>query len=50
MKTTVIGSFPYKTDIPTWFDKVQRCSTLNMASNGHSTADYNEYLKNETLQ
>jgi len=38
MRTTVIGSYPLKTDVPTWFS----CTTA------HSTGDYSEYVKNRT--
>ena len=42
MKTTVVGSFPYKTDVPNWFKKIKNHS--------ETTLSYNEYLKNETKE
>jgi len=43
MKTTVIGSFPYKNEIPNWFRKQEKSSTG--MSNSNATTMYTEYME-----
>ena len=43
MKTTVIGSFPYKANIPNWFNKNKDQKGLNDKSTTHK---HTEFLKN----